>query len=312
MAIAASRAPNREVNSPGSPVNGWTYRHVLVDMVDYMAYGQNDSGSERGGWGYYANYQGWSDDSNSGYAVLGLGYAGVPLYNFNCTVPQFVKDELKIWIDYIQVDGGPDDGGSACSPNYDLGVNILRTGNLIFQMTFVGRNPDEPNFQRALGYIGRKWNDSSRDPGWGNPAYGGTPHCQAMYCVMHGLEYANINTIVVDGKEIDWYADFANALVNTQQCDCSFWPNDPYGGKILATEWALLTLEKTPVRAHELLCGDINRSCNVNFVDFALFAEHWRQTDCGKCGGADLNCDEDVDTLDLREFAEGWLAGTVF
>lgn len=43
MAIAASRTPNRIVNSPGSPVNGWTHKQVLQDMVDYLAFGQCDN-----------------------------------------------------------------------------------------------------------------------------------------------------------------------------------------------------------------------------------------------------------------------------
>ena len=246
MAIAASRAPNMVVNSPGSPVNGWTYKKVLQDMVDFMAFGQCDSGGGRGGWTYNAVDNGGkgADNSNSGYAVEGLGYAESPFYGFSCTIPQFVKDELKIWINYIQANGGSYDGGSG----YDgprNNVNILKTGNLIFQMTFVGIPSADPNIQRALAYIGRTWNDPSPDPGWGNPAYWGLqPSFQAMYCTANGLWYSDINTIVVDGNQRDWYADFADAIVNAQQTDGS-WPSDPTGtgGNVLATEWALLTLE---------------------------------------------------------------------
>ena len=72
MAIAESTAPDRVVDVPGSAVNGWTYYDVAVDAVDYLAFGQNDAGNERGGWGYDENYVGWSDNSNTGYAVLGL------------------------------------------------------------------------------------------------------------------------------------------------------------------------------------------------------------------------------------------------
>jgi hypothetical protein len=245
MAIAASRAPNRVVNVLGSPVNGWTYKKVLQNMVDYMAFGQYDSGAARGGWRYTPNSG--ADNSCSGYAVLGLGYAEAWYYGFNCTIPPFVKDELKIWIDYIQTEGGSDDGGSGySSPNYM--VNILKTGNLVFQITFAEMVPQNQNIQRALAYIGRKWNDSSQSPGWGNPAYGGTPHCQTMFCAMKGLEYAGIDTIVVNGSLRDWYADFADAIVNRQQTSGN-WPAESYGGTVLATEWALLTLEKSaPVR----------------------------------------------------------------
>ncbi len=224
MTIAASRNPDRLVDSPGSPVNGWTYKQVLVDMVDYMAFGQCDSGSGRGGWRYSPNSG--ADNSCAGFAVSGLGYAESPRYGFNCTIPQFVKDELKIWIDYIQTDGGADDGGSGYTAPGS--ANILRTGNLIFQMTFAEITPEDPNFQRALAYIGRNWSS-----GWSGD-------CQAMYCAANGLWYSDVNTIVVDGNERDWYSDFADNLINTQQ-STGYWYSSY--GNVLGTEWALLALE---------------------------------------------------------------------
>jgi hypothetical protein len=241
MAIVAGKSPQRIVNSPGSPVNGWTYKQVVQDMVDYLAFGQNDAGSKRGGWGYSDN-EDWSDNSNSGYAVLGLAYAESNAYGFNCTIPPFAKTELNIWINYIQndVDGDPWDGGSGYMDPNDW-VNILKTGSLIFQMTFYGDGTGVQRVQDALDYLGRTWNDPCQDPGWGNPAFGGTPHYQAMYCVMKGLGYSGIDTVPVN---IDWYAEFANAIVNTQLADGS-WPQDYWGGKVLATTWALLTLEKS-------------------------------------------------------------------
>jgi len=47
-----------------------------------------------------------------------------------------------------------------------------------------------------------------------------------------------------------------------------------------------------------------------NFVNFARFASHWLDTECGQqdgCGGADLNWDNVVDAKDLRRFANTWL-----
>jgi len=237
MAIAASRAPDRVVDVPGSQVDGWTYKQVLDDAVDYMAFGQADIGNAaHGGWGYSDN-QGWTDNSNGGYAVLGLAYAEAPLFGFNCSVPKFVKDELSLYIDWIQTDGGSDDGGSGYNWPGSW-VNILKTGNLIFQMTFVGDPPESARMQRALGYLGRRWNHPSRDPGWKGPP----PHYQSAYCVMKGLTYADINTIDVEGAPVDWYDEFAQAIVSNQQMDGS-WPSDYWGGQVLATEWALLTLE---------------------------------------------------------------------
>jgi hypothetical protein len=253
MAIAATRAPDRVVGSIGSEVDGWTYKQVLDDVVDFMAFAQTDTPNPgRGGWRYREQVID-ADNSNTGYAVSGLGYAESSIYGFGCAVPQFVKDELNIYIDYIQCDPGDSghnggiDGSSGYYSPCDSYSNVLKTGNLIGEMTLAGRPYNDSDLQRALAYIGRTWNDTSRDPGWGN---GGTPHYQAMLCVTRGLVYAGIDTIVVDGSPRDWYADFADAIVSSQQPDGS-WPVDFWAGQMFATEWALLILEKsapTPCR----------------------------------------------------------------
>jgi hypothetical protein len=56
--------------------------------------------------------------------------------------------------------------------------------------------------------------------------------------------------------------------------------------------------------------GDLDKDYDVDFIDFALFANYWQQTDCGKCGGANLaGSDGNVDMNDLQQFTENWLAG---
>jgi hypothetical protein len=55
--------------------------------------------------------------------------------------------------------------------------------------------------------------------------------------------------------------------------------------------------------------ADFEPDGDVDFVDFAYFAQWWQDTDCGLCGGADLTSDGNVDWNDLREFADSWLAG---
>jgi hypothetical protein len=109
MAIAGSNATDRSVS--GGACDGWTYKEVLQDAADYMAYGQSDTQCvDRGGWYYSArNNSCGNDNSNTGYAVLGLGYAQVD--PFNCTIPAWVVDELSLYCDYIQndVDGDTND-----------------------------------------------------------------------------------------------------------------------------------------------------------------------------------------------------------
>lgn len=270
MAIAASRDPARLVAT--GPLTGKAYKDVLQDAVDYFAFGQNDYPTGQGGWGYEENVQGqewvcepkepvigepvepqpnasicqpveppvWhsrSDNSNSGYAVLGLRYA--ESYGFACTVPQFVKDELKIWIDYIQDDVS---GGSGYSDPSGW-VNLLKTGNLLFEMAFVGDNVDTQRVKDAIAYIQNHWNDANWDPGWKGPGWRDGPHYQATYSLMKGFESLGIKTIKVGTTDVDWFDEMSTAIVGTQNADGS-WPQDQWGDQILATEWALLTLER--------------------------------------------------------------------
>lgn len=47
----------------------------------------------------------------------------------------------------------------------------------------------------------------------------------------------------------------------------------------------------------------------MDFADFAWFALNWMDTGCGVCSGADLTGDGNVDSRDLKKFADNWLAG---
>jgi hypothetical protein len=230
MALAASGDPG-------------TFGGALQDAVDFMAWAQADPecGLHRGGWRYYFDYC-TSDNSNSGYATLGLGFAeAAPPFGFGLVVPQFVKDELDIWIDVMQddVDGDTWDGGSWYDPGSHW-VNILKTGNLIYEMGLVGDTAATPRVQDAVDFIERHWFDNGGcDVGW-------IHHRQAMFTMMKGLEAMGIEYLDLDGDgvaEHDWFAEVAQHLIDTQQGDGS-WPWDCWGNQLLSTTWALLTLEK--------------------------------------------------------------------
>jgi hypothetical protein len=245
MALTSSKTPDRQ-NENGFDFNGDaqpdTYFEIAQECTDWFAWSQLDvpDPGGRGGWRYEPT-DNWADNSNSGYAVLGLAAAE----NFGCIVPLFVKDELNYWIDYIQndVDGDLEDGGSGYTDPFDW-VNLLKTGNLIFQMTFVGNCPTDARFMDAMDYIERTWQETNNDPGWG---YGlSQAHYQSMYCLMKGLEYSCINLIDLDGDDVpehDWFNEFSTVLVD-QQTGIGNWPSDYWGNELLSTVWALLTLEK--------------------------------------------------------------------
>ncbi|MGD2201489.1 MAG: prenyltransferase/squalene oxidase repeat-containing protein [Candidatus Bathyarchaeota archaeon] len=252
MALEASGTPGR-MNDGGIDFDGDgtpdTFKEIAQDTAEWLAFAQGDSGNDEGGWGY-ADHDNQTlnvstDNSNGGYAVLGLAAAEA----FDCTVPGWVKNELDTWIGTIQdpVNGDTNDGGSYYNPDWLPGnpwCNELKAGNLIFQMTFHGDNPSTPRFQDALDYIARHWRDQNNDPGWG---YNQTPaHYQAMFCLMKGFEYSEIELIDLNGDNVpehDWYEEFAEVIVVQQNPDGS-WPPSDWGNDLLNTLWALLTLEK--------------------------------------------------------------------
>jgi hypothetical protein len=253
MAIAAGRDPSRVVTT--GPLTGWTYGDVLQDLADWTAYAQTDTGDGRGGWYYDAMDNGGpdSDQSNSGYAMLGLLYAQAPLYGYESDIPGFVATELNYWIDWVQddVDGDDYDGGSAYSVGWGLGfwVNSLKTGNLLTQMAFVGDTLSDTRVQDALDYIGRHWEDDWVQ-GWGK---GGPVQYQATYCLMKGFEAMGVPLDGVPGVA-DWYQDMADAILAEQDV-AGYWPSSPAyvwpDGSVgwvmdpeLSTAWALLTLER--------------------------------------------------------------------
>jgi len=254
MAIVETNTPDMIVVAPGSPVNGWTYYDVAVDVMNWLAFAQVDTGTWEGSWGYGADDEagGVGDQSNSGYATLGLAFceAAAP-HGFGLTVPQFVKDELNLWMDYIQIDvpGSQFDGGSAYYRDYDTippyqTVNILQTGNLLFEMAWYGDNSGTQRVQDAIDYIVRHWTDGGYSwpdsQGW----YG---QYQAMFTLMKGLEAFGIDQI--DG--IDWFDEVSDSIVVTQHANGSwgpdFWDNWTGGDSVLSTTWALLTLQKVTI-----------------------------------------------------------------
>lgn len=235
-----------------------TYGELIQETVDWLAFSQSDGGTARGGWYYYAHdkYAGPADNSHTGYVTMGLAAA----QGCNATVPDFVKDELEFWIAYIQ----NANGGSGYGDPSDW-VNVLKTGNLLFEIKFVDEGLADPSlatrFENALAYIEDNWHVPGNNywrgevnaEGWGYDAY--PAKYQAMFAVMKGLEYSNMHLIDLDAdgnRDDDWFnqepplaepEDFASVLVGEQNPDGS-WPVCSWGNDVLCTTWALLTLEK--------------------------------------------------------------------
>jgi hypothetical protein len=260
QAIVASNTPDRLVTTSGA-CYGMTYYDVMVDVVDWLAWGQGDAGTGRGGWNYNPNYS-YGDNSVSQWPVLGL----IAAEQWGISAPAFVKSELNYWIDYIQDDAS---GGSGYShPTYM--VNISKTGGLLVEMYYAGDSKDTPRAQKALNYINSRWNISPYGTWYGNR---GNPY--AMFAVFKGLELMQVPTIPsapanLDTSPGDWWGDYAEFLVNTQYV-AGYW--DGYGswGPFLATPWYTVILQASvfpisvDVEVPEGACDDNGYDVSVTY-----------------------------------------------
>ena len=64
-----------------------------------------------------------------------------------------------------------------------------------------------------------------------------------------------------------------------------------------------ITYDSNPIPSACDCAGD----CYVNFFDFTFVADYWLKTDCGDCGGADLDGNNDVDYDDIAILCDYWL-----
>jgi len=258
-AIASTGTPNAIVTTgplagrtDGSgPGGAWTYKDVVQNTVDYFAYGQADSGTARGGWRYYADYN-QSDNSTAQWPVIGMLFAE----KMGVTAPQFVKDELKYWIAYIQ---NPNGGSGYDNPN--TYVNVSKTGGLLAEMYFAGvdlgdtaYDTSHPDVQAALAFIDDRWQNGPSSTWYGNFA-----HPYAMWSAYKGLEVmigledtawiTNLHAAgVIDPEDTwNWWEDYCEWLVNNQTAS-GYWDGyPPNWNAYLATPWNINILAATEV-----------------------------------------------------------------
>ncbi|MBN1908360.1 MAG: hypothetical protein JW818_01350 [Pirellulales bacterium] len=239
--VAASKStPNALVTTgplvgrtDGSGAGGaWTYADVAQNAVDYFAYGQADPGNNaRGGWRYYADY-GQSDNSTAQWPVIAMMYTD----SMGATTPQFVRDELRYWVDYIQNTSGTPGTGNYGSSGYDSPTNMnneSKTGGLLLEMLFAGSDLSNvpydlshPDLLAALDYLNRNWQDAAS-------GYNGNfGHPYAMWAIYKGLEatiglddttyITNLHTFDPNNMELDpgdvwnWWEDYCEWLVDHQ------------------------------------------------------------------------------------------------
>jgi hypothetical protein len=275
MAISRTHAAGTVVDVPDSPVNGMTYRQVAQEVVNFFDYTQGTTGTYFGAWGYHGPDSG-SDQSATGWVVLGLGYAK---HSFGLSLPEGLLEGLSTYIDYIQYTPDPADAFHGGSGYWvpDQWINIYKTGHLIYEMALVGDSVETPRVQWALDFLKRHWDvpnsgqyghtytvNGHPDIGW----KGGTedppsplPSYIATATVMKGLLLLGVDSL----DEVDWYDQFADIIMANQNEDGS-WDQGGYPtyGKTLSTNWALMTmLRATSTPEPPASSGSRSRGCTI-------------------------------------------------
>lgn len=276
VTLASSGSPNRVAAVGGANVYGRTYRDIVQDMVDFWAWGQIESASacDRGGWRYYANFSG-SDMSTAQWAPLAMLAAE---QNMGSVVPQFVRDELTIYVNAVQYTALDNDNGSYYYNCYTLWANITKAAAGTICHEFLGTPLNDARVQRALGFVYRHWNDTGTS--WDRTTLLGNSY--GMYGLMKACRIPEPDILRITeydyaasppaqtANSFDWYytptgqsqQGLASYCVATQQSDGSW--DDTVGSNAvqdaLCTGWRILVLLKgvtiIPPEAVICECGE--------------------------------------------------------
>lgn len=279
-ALASSGAPNRIAALGGTNVYNRKYSEIVQDMVDFFAWGQIESSSSyhRGGWRYYANYSN-SDMSTTQWPPLAMIAAEE---NMGSTVPQFVRDELVLYLNAIQYTG-LDNNHGAFGYDYPTSMlNVTKAAAGIICHEFLGTALTDPKVESALGYLYRHWNDTGSS--WNDQRMIGNSY--GMYGVMKAMRIPNpditriteydYNAGTQTGNSFDWYyppnteprEGLAHYIVRTQQSNGSWddvpGPNPAYDA--FCTGWRILILLKgvTIIPPEAVICDCDEQEYNYN------------------------------------------------
>lgn len=240
MAIANTKEPGR-VSTCGYSGHslGMSYQTILEDMVDYIAYMQEERTgySGRGGWRYGPNY-GSSDNSVSQWPVLGLAAASQAPWNISA--PAWMIGLMPIWSNYSQT-AATGAFGYTSSNYWD---NVAKTGSGVIQQKYSGISGAP--LTNAINYIGNNWCATSYD-------YGNLGDHYAMYAAKKGLQYAGITNLTVPvacraAGTVNWQSEYDTWYVNNKVDNGTngyYWPGSVrIGAGRTTAAFALLVMAK--------------------------------------------------------------------
>jgi PKD repeat protein len=209
-------------------VAGKSFGEILQRMVNATTWGQNDSGTGRGGW-YYTFNSTSSDGSTNGWDLLALLSAEAA----GATVPAWVKTEWALALAAGLNNDGSFDYQANGNRASNSSVNVAKTGVGVQGIFFAGRPGTDPDLALAKQYIGAGWQNQNpvvtpagttfQSFVCGNGTY--NKGCSyGMYNVFKGFKLFGIQTLAGVNRAAgpgpipsdDWYADYVDWLLANQ------------------------------------------------------------------------------------------------
>jgi hypothetical protein len=249
LALQASSAPNMPI--PASPSQTLTFFDVLKGCVDWVSSTQETTG----GWEYSPSSTVGADMSICRWAVEGLMAAEA----WGIAPPNYVKSRLMAYLTALQE---PISGGFGYRARTDITVPtpppsvaeqtgyFATTAAGLIGLSYCGVDTSDPRWTSAAAYICRQWSKSYVDAtGLVHADYFNMGNIYAMYDLASAALLANPQE-VWDFCGHEWQPEYDRWLVDHQDASGSWdavsalpWHYTGWS-KVLATEYALLILEK--------------------------------------------------------------------
>ncbi len=269
-AIVASGTPTAVPLTGPTNVIGRQYKDIVQDMVDWYSYCQYDDATHLYGGAWRYNCQDFPDNSVAQWGAIGLiaaerNWGVAKLGPTGVVVPQWVKDQNVLWLNYSQnlggyfgyTDSNPVWGPYATTPS----------GMVQMVMDGLGRGntpppgQTRPDWQKAETFLRDNWcNGGSYGSNIKAYFYGLFSFTKSMLLHDPAITLLHSNTAGV--LDIDWYGaelsqgapcdGVARNLIARQLSDGTWWWNSPLGTNDadgnqapFETAWAIIMLNRT-------------------------------------------------------------------